>query len=89
MTEESRVVVHVTPGMDLCTSAFVKWGVVEAIDDRGADGATVIGRVDDTRQHVCVPAEAIIEIHGACVRLDAPRATIDAQGWEIWSADLR
>lgn len=74
----------ITPGMDLCTSDFTGWAVVERVTPASEGQAGfVIGRKHADHVLVHVPPEVVIAIHdGHCVRIDRARATIDKQGWE-------
>ncbi len=74
----------VTRGMDLCTSDFTGWAMVEGVRPGGnGQAGFIIGRKHADNCLVRVPAELVIAIHdGHCVRIDRARATIDKQGWE-------
>ncbi|MGH3297158.1 MAG: hypothetical protein ACRDP7_35720 [Trebonia sp.] len=72
----------IAPGMDLCTSDFTGWTVVEGVQP-GRDGQPgfIVGRKHVDNCVVHVPPEAVIAIHGGhCVRIDRARATGEACG---------
>jgi hypothetical protein len=78
----------IAPGMDLCTSDFTGWAVVEGVRP-GGDGQPgfIVGRRHADNCLVHVPPEVVIAIHGGhCVRIDRARATINRQGWEAMPA---
>lgn len=77
------LVAALKPGMDLCTSDFTGWA--EILEVRPSDGGgTIVARTREHGHLVHVPADVVIGIHhGACVRIDRARATIDKQGWEV------
>lgn len=74
----------ISPGMDLCTSAFTGWAVVEgARPSEARQPCFIVGRKHADNRLVNVPPEAAIAVHGGhCVRIDRARSTIDGQGWE-------
>jgi hypothetical protein len=84
MTEE--LLNRIRPGMDLCSSDYKKWGDVEAVVRPPADRpgeAVISGRLDETGAAVYVPASAVLAIEGdVCVRVVAPLAEVQAQGWD-------
>lgn len=74
----------IAPGMDLCTSDFTGWAVVEGVQP-GGDGRPgfIVGRKHADACLVQVPPAVVIAVHGGhCVRIDRARAAIDRQGWE-------
>lgn len=74
----------IAPGMDLRTSDFTGWAVVEGVQP-GGDGRPgfIVGRKHADACLVQVPPEVVIAVHGGhCVRIDRARAAIDRQGWE-------
>ena len=84
MSEE--LLAQIRPGMDLCSSDYKKWGDVDAVLRPPADAgqeAVVSGRLQETGAPVYVPASAVLTIEGnKCVRVNAPLAEVQAQGWD-------
>jgi hypothetical protein len=80
---------QVEAGMDLCSSDFRKWGEITEVRQGGAGGpALVIGTADTSGLRVYVPEDALLEIHGRCLRLTRPLAELDGAGFDRKPAGL-
>lgn len=74
---------EVEAGMDLCSSDFQKWGEITEVRRPGGGGrGLVIGTTDGSGMRVYVPEEALLEIHGQCLRLTRPLAELDGAGFD-------
>ena len=73
---------QVQPGMDLCSSDFMKWGEVTEVQSDAGQSRYVIGTVDTSGRRVFVPESELLEIHGQCLRLARVHAELDQAGFE-------
>lgn len=68
----------IAAGMDLCTSDFTGWAVVDEVTDDA-----IVGTVKEGGRKVRVPASVLLDLRGGhCVRFDRVRATVNDQGWD-------
>ncbi len=76
------VISEVQPGMDLCSSDFMKWSEVTEVQSDAGQGRYVIGTVDTSGRRVFVPESELFEIHGQCLRLARVHSELDHAGFE-------